>query len=83
MGGTCGSFGGTIANMGTNAPSLSAAHVYIPSPTIAECKGDMQAGQPAHQIVPALQKLGAPQQCATSGQAMQCLLEGLCGAAML
>jgi len=43
----------------------------------------MQAGQPEYQIVLALQKLGAPSQCAASGQAMQRLLEGLRGAAVL
>jgi len=50
---------------------------------VAGCRGDTEAGQRAYAIVRALQQPGAPPQYALLGKALQRLLEGLRGAAVL
>ena len=50
---------------------------------VAGCRGETQAGQRAHGIVQALQQPGAPPEYAALGKALQRLLEGLRGAAVL
>ena len=50
---------------------------------VAGCRGDTQAGQRAYDIVQAMQQPGAPPQYTALGKALQRLLEGLRGAAVL
>jgi hypothetical protein len=50
---------------------------------VAGCRGETQAGQRAYDIVQAMQRPGAPPQYAPLAKALQRLLEGLRGAAVL